>query len=399
MPTFPRFVFWILLIFTMLQCVHAQQLQLVDQNIIQTGAQQTQAYFPMLKGKRVGLVTNHTGLIGTTHLTDSLLSSGIKIQRIFTPEHGFRGNEDAGASVSSFKDQKTGVEVSSLYGQKKKPTVEDLKDIDIICFDLQDVGVRFYTYISTLTYIMEACAEQNIPLIVLDRPNPNGFYIDGPVLESEFKSFVGLHPVPVVYGLTIGEYAQLVNGEGWLGNGKKCNLTVIKLIGYQRNMLVKLAVKPSPNLPTWESVYLYPSLCFFEGTIVSVGRGTPTPFEVFGHPALSKGSFSFTPKPMKGASKPKLNGEKCYGLNLNEYAKYFQYNKAELQLNWLIDTFKTLSSGNTFFNNYFDTLAGTAKMRKQIEAGLPADEIRNSWQEGINRYKKIRAKYLLYPDH
>jgi uncharacterized protein YbbC (DUF1343 family) len=379
--------------------IYSQRIKLVDSKTVKTGADQTEKYLQLIKGKNIAVVTNHTGIIGSKHLVDSLLSIGIQIDKIFTPEHGFRGDQDAGAHILNAKDERTGISVISLYGNKKKPDANDLKNIDIVLFDLQDVGVRFYTYISTLTYVIEACAENKIPIIVLDRPNPNGFYIDGPILESKFKSFVGLHPVPVVYGLTIGEYAMMVNGENWLEINQKADLKVIPLEGYEREMIVKLPVKPSPNLPDWESIYLYPSLCFFEGTVVSVGRGTLNPFKVFGHPDLQSGNYQFTPFPISGASsKPKLEGQKCKGFILNDYAQNFEINPYKINLTWLILAFNELSDNNVFFNNYFNTLAGTDKLRKQIENGMKASEISQSWQSDLCEYKKIRVKYLIYPD-
>lgn len=377
----------------------SKNLQLVDYKNIATGAMQTNIYLPLLKDKTIAVVTNQTGMIGKRHLIDSLLLHGVNIQRIFTPEHGFRGDHDAGATVASGRDAQTGIEVVSLYGRKKMPDSKDLQGIDLILFDLQDVGVRFYTYISTLTYVMEAAARHSIPVIVLDRPNPNGFYIDGPVLEAAHKSFVGLHPVPVVYGLTIGEYGNMVNGEGWLEEGLRCNLRVIPLRGYERQMLVKLPVRPSPNLPNWESVYLYPSLCFFEGTILSVGRGTDAPFQQFGHPDISSGPHTFTPEPRPGAaSKPLLEGQLCRGFLLKDFAHNYAANPARLELGWLINAYSELKNKHKVFNNYFNTLAGNSSLKKQIEEGVSEAVIRKSWEDGLNRYKKIRAKYLLYPD-
>lgn len=377
----------------------SNMLQIVEYEQITTGAMQTSLYLPLLKGKTIAVVTNQTGLIGKTHLVDSLLSHGIRIQRIFTPEHGFRGDHDAGAAVASGRDAQTGIEVISLYGRKKKPESKDLEGIDVIVFDLQDVGVRFYTYISTLTYVMEAAASEGIAVILLDRPNPNGFYIDGPVLEPAQKSFVGLHPVPVVYGLTIGEYGMMVNGEGWLENGLRCELRVIPLKAYERRMLVKLPVRPSPNLPNWESVYLYPSLCFFEGTILSVGRGTDAPFQQFGHPDLRNAPHTFTPEPRPGAaSKPLLEGQLCRGFQLHDFAHNYANNPTRLELSWLIQSFNDLKSRHKVFNNYFNTLAGNSRLRQQIEEGISETAIRKSWEQGLNNYKKIRAKYLLYPD-
>lgn len=371
---------------------------LADYRQIVCGADLTGQYLPLIKSKKVGIVTNPSSLVGKTHLVDSLLTLNVNIINIFSPEHGFRGDAEAGEQIENGFDGKTGIRVISLYGNHKKPSAADLKNIDIMIFDLQDVGVRFYTYISTLTYVMEACAEQNIPLIVLDRPNPNGFYVDGPVLKPGFSSFVGLHPVPLVYGMTIGEYALMVNGEGWLTNGLHCNLKVIKLKGYTHNMIVKLPVKPSPNLPNWESVYLYPSLALFEGTIVSVGRGTDTPFQIYGHPDFLLHSFSFTPHSIRGVSNhPKYEGKTCYGQNLNGYARNYQENPLKINLSWLISTYKMLSPKYSFFNNYFEKLAGTDQLKKQIEAGMSEEKIRESWQVDLSIFRKVRAQYLLYP--
>ena len=388
-------VFLTLLIIGITSC-RAQELRLIPKEQYVSGAMKTGLYLPLLEGKNVGVVANQTSLIGNTHLVDSLVSLGVNIVRIFTPEHGFRGSADAGAKVSDGKDAKTGIEIASLYGKTKKPTPEMLRDIDVILFDLQDVGVRFYTYISTLTYVMEACAESHIPVVVLDRPNPNGFYIDGPVLKPENTSFVGMHPVPVVYGMTIGEYGLMVNGEGWLKDGIRCDLTVVPVPGYDRNAIYELPVKPSPNLPNWESVYLYPSLCFFEGTIVSVGRGTDKPFQVFGHPEL-RGDYSFTPQSSEGASKPMFEGEKCRGLDLTEFAHDYAVNPAQLQLEWLIDAYRQLSDKNyLFFTKYFNLLAGDAILKQQIENKKSAEEIRASWVDDLKAFKIIRESYLLY---
>ncbi len=371
-----------------------QKIAFVPKEQYVSAAQQTDDYLPLLQGKKVGVVGNQTSIIGTTHLIDALLDNGINIKKIYTPEHGFRGSADAGAKVSNGKDEKTGIPIVSLYGKTKKPTPEMLQGIDIILFDLQDVGVRFYTYISTLTYVMEAAAENNIPVIVLDRPNPNGFYVDGPVLKSENKSFVGMHAVPVVYGMTIGEYGKMVNGEGWLKNGIHCDLTVIPINNYNRNAIYELPVKPSPNLPNWESVYLYPTLCFFEGSIVSVGRGTETPFQIFGHPNM-RGEYSFTPQSTSGASKPLLEGQRCRGENLVEFAHGYAFNANQLHLEWVIEAYQQLSDKN-FFTNYFHLLSGDKQLRYQIEQGLSADEIRASWKSETDAFMKIRSKYLIY---
>ena len=372
----------------------SNQIAFIPKEQYVSAAQQMDDYLPLLKGKKVGVVGNQTSLVGTKHLVDALLDKGINIKKIYTPEHGFRGAADAGAKVNNGKDEKTGIPIVSLYGKTKKPTPEMLQGIDVILFDLQDVGVRFYTYISTLTYVMEAAAENNIPVIVLDRPNPNGFYVDGPILKSENKSFVGMHAVPVVYGMTIGEYGKMVNGEKWLKSGVHCDLTVIPINNYNRNAIYELPVKPSPNLPNWESVYLYPTLCFFEGSIVSVGRGTETPFQVFGHPNM-RGEYSFTPKSTSGASKPLLEGQRCRGENLVEFAHGYAFNDNQLHLKWIIEAYQQLGDKD-FFTSYFHLLSGDKKLRSQIEQGLSADEIRASWKDEIDAFMKIRNKYLMY---
>ena len=372
----------------------SQELRFIPKTQYTCGAQDTENYLHLLEGQSVGVVANQTSLIGDTHLVDSLVSLGVNVKRIFTPEHGFRGAADAGARVNDGKDEKTGIEIASLFGKTKKPTDAMLDGIDIMLFDLQDVGVRFYTYISTLSYVMEACAEHDIRVVVLDRPNPNGFYIDGPVLKSGNTSFVGLHPVPVVYGMTIGEYGKMVNGEHWLNNGVHCELTVVTIPGYDRNAIYELPVKPSPNLPNWESVYLYPTLCFFEGSIVSVGRGTDKPFQIYGHPAM-RGDYTFTPESKAGASKPLLEGQLCHGFDLTEYAHDYAVNPQHLQLEWVIDAYHQLSD-KSFFNNYFRLLAGDSQLQRDIENGKTAEAIRASWQDEINDFKSTRNKYLIY---
>lgn len=372
----------------------AQSIRLIPKEEYVSGALDTENYFRLLTDQNVGVVANQTSIVGQTHLVDTLVASGINVKRIFTPEHGFRGTADAGAKITNGKDEKTGIEIASLYGKTKKPTPEMLKDIDVMLFDLQDVGVRFYTYISTLTYVMEACAEKDIPVIVLDRPNPNGFYIDGPVLEAANASFVGMHPVPVVYGMTIGEYGKMVNGEGWMKDKVHCELTVVSIPGYDRNAIYELPVKPSPNLPNWESVYLYPSLCFFEGTIVSVGRGTDKPFQVFGHPDM-RGDYAFTPESKSGASKPLLEGQRCKGMDLTEYAHGYKANANQLQLEWLIEAYQQLKD-KTFFTKYFNLLSGNNLLKQQIENGKSMESIRASWQSDLDKFKAIREKYLIY---
>ncbi len=391
-----RFALALLWVGGMVGQADGQGLRLIPKEQYTCGAHDTENYLHILEGKNVGVVANQTSMIGSTHLVDSLVTLGVDVRRIFCPEHGFRGAADAGAKVTDGRDEKTGIEIASLYGKTKKPTPEMLRDIEVMLFYLQDVGTRFYTYISTLTYVMEACAENDIRVVVLDCPNPNGFYIDGPVLKPENKSFVGMHPVPVVYGMTIGEYGKMVNGEGWLKNGVHCELTVVGVPGYDRNAIYELPVKPSPNLPNWESVYLYPTLCFFEGTIVSVGRGTDKPFQIFGHPDL-RGELAFTPESKSGASKPLLEGQRCRGLDLTEYAHDYANNPQHLQLEWLIEAYQQLSEKNyLFFTKYFNNLAGDSLLKQQIENGKSADGIRASWVDDLENFKSIRKKYLIY---
>ncbi len=368
-----------------------------ENNLIKPGAERTDEYLKLLNNRRVAVVANQTSMIGNTHLVDSLLKLGVNIIKVFGPEHGFRGNAGAGEKVKDNTDIKTGLPVISLYGKHKKPTPGDLKDVDVVVFDIQDVGVRFYTYISTMTYVMEACAENGTDFIVLDRPNPHGGYIDGPVLEPDYSSFVGMHKVPVVHGMTVGEYARMVNGEGWLNNGVQCNIKVIKVGNYTHNSYYKLPVPPSPNLPDMNAIELYPSLCFFEGTIISVGRGTGKPFQVIGHPGFTEGDYSFTPVDIPGAAmNPKYEGEKCYGFDLSGFADTIVFEK-RLDLRWLIKMYDYFKGKDDFFNSFFDKLAGTANLREQIISGLPEKEIRESWKPGLTGFNKIREKYLLYP--
>ncbi len=356
---------------------------------ITTGAARINDYLPLIIDKEIAIVGNQTSMINNTHIVDTLLSLNIKIKKVFSPEHGFRGNEDAGALIENDIDSKTNLPIISLYGKNKKPSSEDLQDIDIILFDIQDVGARFYTYISTLHYVMEAAAENNIQLIVLDRPNPNGHYIDGPIREKKYESFVGMHPVPIVYGMTIGEYAKMINGEKWIS--QKCNLKIIKIIGYNHDSHYDLPIKPSPNLPNSRSINLYPSLCLFEGTNISVGRGTKFPFQHFGAPYIQS-NYSFVPKSGKGSKYPKHENKICYGTDLRFQENYLD----QLNLVWLINCYKESSEKEKFFNNFFDKLAGNDKLRKQIISGKSNDEIRKSWQNDLVKFKKIRNKYLLY---
>ncbi|WP_035668276.1 exo-beta-N-acetylmuramidase NamZ domain-containing protein [Flavobacterium sp. 83] len=359
---------------------------------IKTGADNYKNYLPLLKNKRIGIVTNQTGILSNkTHLVDFLLQKNIAIQKIFAPEHGFRGTADAGEHIVDGKDSKTGLPIISLYGDNKKPKSEQLADIDIMVFDLQDVGARFYTYISSLHYIMEACAENNIPLLILDRPNPNGSIVDGPILEKEFTSFVGMHPIPLLHGMTIGEYAKMINGDKWLKNGAQCKLTVIPCINYNRKMNYSLPVKPSPNLPNDQAVNLYSSLCLFEGTNVSVGRGTQKQFQIYGSPYLPKSTFTFIPKPNLGAQNPVYNGIECYGEDLSTQTRVNR-----LELKWLIKAYQTTNDKSKFFNPFFIKLAGTKKLQQQIENGIPEEEIRESWKKGLIEFKEMRTKYLIY---
>lgn len=369
----------------------------VENSRVRTAAEQVQMYLPQLENKRVAIVANQTSVIGDTHLVDSLLSLNINIQKIFSPEHGFRGQKDAGETFADGIDIRTGIPLISLYGRDKKPKAEDLQGVDVVVFDIQDVGVRFYTYLSTLHYVMEACAEQSIPLLVLDRPNPNGFYIDGPVLDSAYKSFIGLHPVPIVYGMTIGEYALMINGEHWHAAPEKCDLSIIPLKNYTHDSLYQLPVHPSPNLQTMQSIYLYPSLALFEGTVVSVGRGTSHPFTCFGHPLLSARSFSFIPRSIPGASKnPKLKGERCFGEDFSHFDFASFYARPGIQLQWILDSYEELEEQTEFFRPFFYQLSGTKELRRQIEQGVSQEKIRDSWREEINEFKYIRRKYLLY---
>ncbi len=349
-------------------------------------------YLPLLKGKKVGVVCNHTALIEHTHLVDTLLRLGIDINKIFAPEHGFRGEADAGFHISDARDSATGLPIISLYGKNKKPSQEQLQDVNVVLFDMQDVGCRFYTYLSTLHYVMEACAEANIPLILLDRPNPNGFYVDGPVLKPGMKSFVGMHPIPVVHGMTLGELAGMINGEKWLHNKLVCSLKVITCKNYTHQDKYTVPVPPSPNLRTMNAIYLYPSLCFFEGTPVSVGRGTPFPFEVFGHPALVNMPDTFTPLPAPGAKNPPLKGQLCHGRKLT-----FRFEQPFFTFQYVIDAYNSFPEKDKFFNKFFDLLTGDPAIKSLIKQGKSDDELRKYWEKDIAHFLELRQKYLLYP--
>lgn len=362
---------------------------------IKTGAENYTAYLPLLKGKTIGIVTNQTGIIDKkTHLVDFLVEKKVKIKTIFAPEHGFRGTADAGEQVSDEIDSKTGLSIASLYGKNNKPSPEQLKGIDIMVFDLQDVGTRLYTYVSTMHRIMESCAENNIPLIVLDRPNPNIGIVDGPVLDIAFKSGIGMHPTPLLHGMTLGEEAKMINGEKWLKDGIQCKLTVVPCLNYNRSMTYSLPVRPSPNLPNDQSINLYVSLCLFEGTNVSMGRGTEKQFQIYGSPYLPKSNFAFTPEANFGDKDPLYNGVECNGEDLSAISRI---NKLEIK--WLIKAYQTTVDKSKFFDKRkFSIRAGNEKLQQQIEAGISEEEIRNSWKEGLQDFKKMRAQYLIYKE-
>lgn len=382
-------------LFFLLACISCNS---VSQNSPKLGIEQTKAYLPLLKDKKVAVVGNQTSVVLNkngefVHLVDTLLASQISVSKVFAPEHGFRGKADAGESITDGIDSKTGLPIISLYGNNKKPTPAQLQNIDVLVFDIQDVGARFYTYISTLHYVMEACAENNVDVVVLDRPNPNGNYIDGPILEPEFSSFVGMHPIPVVHGLSIAEYSRMINGEGFLKNEIQAKLWVISMKNYNKENTYQLPIKPSPNLPNAKSINLYPSLCFFEGTNVNAGRGTDLQFQVFGSPYLDATLFPFeyTPQSTEGAKSPKHLGKLCYGEKLTD-AK----NLNRLELKWLIKAYQNTANKEKFFNNFFNKLAGNATLQEAIQAGKSAEEIRATWQEDLAKYRKQIEPYLLY---
>ncbi len=380
------------------------------EKIITPAAWQTEEYLPLLQGKQVAAVVNNTSRIGNTHLVDSLLARGVNIKTIFSPEHGFRGDAAAGETVQNSVDTKTGIPIISLYGKNKKPLPEQLEDIDLVIFDIQDVGARFYTYISTMHYVMEACAEQGKQVVVLDRPNPNGYYVDGPVLDMKLQSFVGMHPIPIVHGLTVGELALMINGEGWLNDGLQCELTVVEVKNYNHTDFYSLPVPPSPNLPNDKAINLYPSICLFEGTVISLGRGTPFPFQVLGYPDPSftepvgvevqvQDTFSFVPQDIPGvAMNPKHEGERCYGLDLRD-----SEHLSNFSLKYLTSFYRKarnlgISNEDYFREDFFDLLAGTQELREQLMSGVSAEVIRHSWAEELSKYKRMRKKYLLYED-
>lgn len=368
------------------------------QSKIIVGAESMQNYLPLLKNKEIALVGNQTSLVNGKHLLDTLVNLEIKVTKVFCPEHGFRGTGSAGEKIADDVDAKTGITVKSLYGNNKKPAVKDLENIELILFDLQDVGARFYTYISTMHYVMQACAQQNIPLVVLDRPNPNGFYIDGPVLQDSFASFVGMHKVPVVHGMTIGEYAQMINGEKWLGNNLQCKLTVVNCKGYTHKSRYALPVSPSPNLPNQRAVFLYPTLCFFEGTAISVGRGTNKPFQQYGHPLLLNSETSFVPKSTIGAVNPPFMNEVCFGFDLSNNNDLSDSLQDGIQLDILLNAYANFPNKELFFNSFFKRLAGNDLLQAQIKQGFAAKQIKSTWQKELKDFKQVRKKYLLYED-
>src|SRR5690606_33548851 len=389
------------------------------------GAERIEVYLPLIKGKRIGIFANQTSMVGNTHLVDTLRKSGVDIRVIFGPEHGFRGTADAGEKIGNYIDKETGIPVVSLYGQKRRPSAEDVKDVDVLIFDIQDVGVRFYTYISSLEEFMEAAFELGKPLMILDRPNPNGHYVDGPVLDRKYESFVGKQPVPIVYGMTIAEYAMMIAGEKWLSdkankvydyyknhaqNSKDTafHFQIIKNANYSHKSMYELPVRPSPNLPNIQSIYLYPSTCFFEGTVLSEGRGTSKPFQVFGHPSLPKNLYSFTPNPNEGAKSSKHYGKKCYGWDLSgSKEEVLKQVDNKIQLKWLINAYKLFPNKDELFilprsgkmeESFFNKLAGNNELWKQIKDGVSEEEIRRSWERKLTEFKKTRKMYLLYED-
>lgn len=373
--------------------------KIVTYKDVYVGAQQLLALQKMISHKRVAIVANQTSMLKQVHLVDTLLKLKIDVRKVMSPEHGFRGKVGDGIQVDDTIDEQTQIKLVSLYGLHKKPDSIDLADVDVVLFDLQDVGVRFYTYISTLQYVMEACATFDKELIVLDRPNPNGFYVDGPVLKPAFASFIGMSPIPIVHGLTVGEYAQMLNGECWLKDSLQCKLKVLKVNGYDHKMMYQLPINPSPNLPNMSSIYLYPSLCLFEGTQISVGRGTSMPFQLFGHPNMKSFDTIFTPVSLPESSpNPKYLGEVCKGFNVKDFGSNFVPSMRSINLFWLIESYYELGGYSDFFTPMFDKLAGSDELRNQILSGKTMQEIKSSWKPDLDAYKEMRKKYLLYPD-
>ena len=387
------------LLSTLTSCNSAQESVLEVTEELLLGDQRTELYFDLLKDKKVGLIANQSSYLGDVHLLDTLISSGVEVIKIFSPEHGFRGEADAGEKLEDGIDFKTRLPIVSLYGENRKPTAEQLKEVDILLFDIQDVGVRFYTYISTLHYLMESAAENSISIIVLDRPNPHAHYVDGPIIEDEFLSFVGMHPVPIVYGMTIGEYAMMINGEQWLKNQIRCSLQVISCKNYNRQELFELPIKPSPNLPNALSVQLYPSLCFFEGTEFSAGRGTEIPFQFYGHENYQIKDYQLTPTSLSGAKYPKFKDERIYGVNLSSLQPELIHKENSIRWEYLFDAYANFDhNSGTFFlkNNFFEKLVGTKSLRMALIRKTKMEDWRKIWSKDLENFKTIRAKYLLY---
>lgn len=367
---------------------------------VKTGAQSVDEYAGLLKGKRVSILSNQTGMVTPqTHVLDTLLSLGVNVVSIMSPEHGFRGEADAGEHVSSSIDEKTGIPIKSLYEKGVDGLgVDALKEVDVLIFDLQDVGVRFYTYLTTMTRTMESCARMGKKMIILDRPNPLGFYVDGPILDMKYKSGVGWLPIPVVHGMTFGELSGMINGEGWLPDGLKCDVTVIKCKNYTHSTMYSLPIKPSPNLPDMRSIYLYPSICYFEATPVSLGRGTDIPFQVYGHPNMKGYDFSFTPRSIPGAKNPPQLNRECYGVDLSKEPSIEEINKRGINLEYVIDAYNNLNLDDHFFRSFFELLIGRDYVRKMIKEGRSADEIKATWSDEVEQFKRQREKYLLYEE-
>lgn len=386
-----KILFIVILAFITLHCQAKQSRVIV-------GAEQTNDYLPILKNKRIAIFSNHTGMVGNKHLLDVLLENKINVVAIFSPEHGFRGNADAGEHVSSSVDPKTGVPILSLYdGQLGKPSEDSMRKFDLLIVDIQDVGLRFYTYYASMVRLMDACAEYNRKMLILDRPNPNGHYVDGPILDMKYKSGVGWLPIPVVHGMTLGELALMVNGERWLPASRICDVTVIKCKNYTHQTMYQLPTPPSPNLPNMKAVYLYPSICYFEATPVSLGRGTQLPFQVYGHPNMTGYNYSFTPQSTSGAKNPPQLGRLCHGVNLSELSEE-EIRKKGVDLSYLIDAYRNLNMDDYFFRPFFERLIGTDYVRKMIEQGKDADEIKAMWKEDVEKFKVQRRPYLLYEE-
>lgn len=392
-------IFYAFLMSMLLSHSFAQENITYDDDIV-VGAERIDSYINIIKGKRIAIVGNQTSMVAQTHLVDTLLSLGVDIKKVFAPEHGFRGHADAGAWIKDGRDSKTNLPVVSMYGRNKKPSSEALSDVDIIIFDIQDVGARFYTYISSMHYVMEAAAENNKKVLILDRPNPNGHYVDGPILEEKYKSFIGMHAIPIVHGMTVGEIAKMLNGEKWLGNGEQCDLEVITCENYSHNSFYKVPIKPSPNLPNMSSIYMYPSLCLLEGTDVSVGRGTDKPFQIIGKPGFKSGDYTFTPQSVEGAKNPKYKNVECKGFDLSEFGEKHMRQQRKIYLHWVIDMYNNSDDKADFFKSSgsFNLLCGTRRIREMIEAGNSAEEISATWKEDVDEFKVKRKKYLLYAD-